>query len=105
MLFRSRADALPTGQQLREPALLFAKIEDATVEAQVQKLLHTKKENQLTNTPVMPVKADVSFDEFGQMDLRIGTIIAAEKVAKTKKLLNLTVDLGLERAMNVVNVK
>ena len=92
-----RADALPTGQQLREPALLFAKIEDATVEAQVQKLLDTKKENQLANTPVMPAKADVSFDEFGQMDLRIGTIVAAEKVAKTKKLLKLTVDLGLEQ--------
>ena len=92
-----RADALSTGQQLREPALLFAKIEDATVEAQVQKLLDTKKENQLANTPVMPAKADVSFDEFGQMDLRIGTIVAAEKVAKTKKLLKLTVDLGLEQ--------
>ena len=92
-----RADALPTGQQLREPALLFAKIEDATVEAQVQKLLDTKKENQLANTPVMPAKADISFDDFGQMDLRIGTIVAAEKVAKTKKLLKLTVDLGLEQ--------
>ena len=92
-----RADALPAGQQLREPALLFAKIEDATVEAQVQKLLDTKKENQLANTPVMPAKADVSFDEFGQMDLRIGTIVAVEKVAKTKKLLKLTVDLGLEQ--------
>ena len=92
-----RADALPAGHQLREPALLFAKIEDATVEAQVQKLLDTKKENQLANTPVMPAKTDVSFDDFGQMDLRIGTIVAAEKVAKTKKLLKLTVDLGLEQ--------
>ena len=92
-----RADALPAGHQLREPTLLFAKIEDATVEAQVQKLLDTKKENQLANTPVMPAKTDVSFDDFGQMDLRIGTIVAAEKVAKTKKLLKLTVDLGLEQ--------
>ena len=91
-----RADALPAGHELREAALLFAKIEDATVEAQVQKLLDTKKENQLANTPVAPAKADISFDEFGQMDLRIGTIITAEKVAKTKKLLKLTVDLGLE---------
>jgi methionyl-tRNA synthetase len=92
-----RADALPAGHQLREAALLFAKIEDATVEAQVQKLLDTKKENQLASTPVTPAKADVSFDEFGQMDLRIGTILAAEKVAKTKKLLKLTIDLGLEQ--------
>ncbi|OGX83859.1 methionine--tRNA ligase [Hymenobacter glacialis] len=92
-----RADALPAGHQLREASLLFGKIEDATVEAQVQKLLDTKKENQLANTPVAPAKTDVSFDEFGQMDLRVGTIVAAEKVAKTKKLLKLTIDLGLEQ--------
>ena len=91
-----RADTLAVGHQLREPALLFAKIEDAVVETQVQKLLDTKKENQLANTPVTPAKADISFDDFGQMDLRVGTITAAEKVAKTKKLLKLTVDLGLE---------
>ncbi len=92
-----RSDALVAGHQLRESVLLFAKIEDATVEAQVQKLFDTKRENQLANTPVAPAKGDVSFDEFGQMDLRIGTIVAAEKVAKTKKLLKLTVDLGLEQ--------
>ncbi|GAB3580731.1 methionine--tRNA ligase [Hymenobacter daeguensis] len=91
-----RSDALLAGHQLREPALLFGKIEDAVVETQVQKLLDTRKENQLASTPVMPAKDDVSFDDFGQMDLRIGTITAAEKVAKTKKLLKLTVDLGLE---------
>ena len=91
-----QSDTLAAGYQLREAALLFGKIEDAVVETQVQKLLDTKKENQLANTPVAPAKADISFDDFGQMDLRIGTIIAAEKVAKTKKLLKLTVDLGLE---------
>lgn len=90
------SDTLAAGHQLREAALLFGKIEDAVVETQVQKLLDTKKENQLANTPVAPAKADISFDDFGQMDLRIGTITAAEKVAKTKKLLKLTVDLGLE---------
>jgi len=92
-----RPDLLAPGHQLRAPTLLFAKVEDAAVEAQVQKLFATKMENQLANTPVAPAKADVSFDEFGQMDLRIGTITAAEKVAKTKKLLKLTVDLGLEQ--------
>ena len=91
-----RSDVLPAGHRLREATLLFGKIEDAVVETQVQKLLNTKKENQLANTPVAPAKADISFDDFGQMDLRIGTITAAEKVAKTKKLLKLTVDLGLE---------
>ena len=92
-----RPNALAAGHQLREAELLFGKIEDAVVETQVQKLLNTKKENQLANTPVAPAKADISFDDFGQMDLRIGTIVAAEKVAKTKKLLKLTVDLGLEQ--------
>ena len=92
-----RPDALGAGHQLREAELLFAKIEDAVVETQVQKLLDTKKENQLASTPVTPAKTDVSFDDFGQMDLRVGTIVAAEKVAKTKKLLKLTVDLGLEQ--------
>ena len=92
-----RADALPAGHELREAALLFAKIEDVTVEAQVQKLLNTKTENLLANTPVAPAKEDVSFEDFGQMDLRIGTILTAEKIAKTKKLLKLTVDLGLEQ--------
>jgi len=92
-----RSDALTAGQPLREPALLFAKIEDAVVEAQVQKLLDTKRENQLASAPVTSAKADISFDDFGRMDLRIGTIVAAEKVPKTKKLLKLTVDVGLEQ--------
>jgi methionyl-tRNA synthetase len=93
----ARPDALTAGQLLREPALLFAKIEDATVEAQVQKLLDTKKANQLASTPVTAAKEDVSFDDFAKMDLRVGTIVAAEKVAKTKKLLKLTVDIGLDQ--------
>ncbi|MBC6988229.1 methionine--tRNA ligase [Hymenobacter sp. BT491] len=89
-------DALPAGHQVGEAFLLFDKIEDATVEAQVQKLLDTKKANQLASAPVTPAKENVSFDDFSRMDLRIGTIIAAEKVAKTKKLLKLTIDTGLD---------
>lgn len=92
-----RPDALPAGHQLREPALLFAKIEDATVEAQVQKLLDTKQANLLANAPVAAAKPAISLDEFQKMDLRVGTVLAAEKVAKTKKLLKLTVDIGLEQ--------
>ncbi|RTQ50705.1 methionine--tRNA ligase [Hymenobacter gummosus] len=92
-----RADALPAGQQLGEAFLLFDKIEDKTVEAQVQKLLDTKLANQLANAPVLPAKENVSFEDFGRMDLRIGTILTVEKVAKTKKLLKLTVDTGLDK--------
>jgi methionyl-tRNA synthetase len=90
-------NALTAGLQLQEPALLFGKIEDATVEAQVQKLLDTKKANQLANAPVVAAKENISFEQFQQIDLRVGTIIAAEKVAKTKKLLKLTVDTGLDQ--------
>ncbi|MGI4883404.1 MAG: methionine--tRNA ligase [Janthinobacterium lividum] len=99
-----RPDALVAGHQLREAALLFAKIEDATVEAQVQKLLDTKQANLLANAPVAEAKPDVSFDDFQKMDLRVGTVVAAEKVAKTKKLLKLTIDLGLEQRTIVSGV-
>ena len=93
----ARTEQLLAGHQLQEPALLFAKIEDAVVNAQVQKLLDTKQANALANTPVTAAKENVSFEEFGKMDLRVGTIIAAEKVAKTKKLLKLTIDTGLDQ--------
>ena len=93
----AQLNALASGQHLQAPALLFAKIEDATVETQVQKLLATKLANQLENTPVAAAKENISFDEFAKLDLRIGTIVAAEKVAKTKKLLKLTVDTGLDQ--------
>ncbi|MGI4832912.1 MAG: methionine--tRNA ligase [Janthinobacterium lividum] len=93
----SRAEQLPAGHQLREPALLFAKIDDAVVNTQVQKLLDTKKANALTAAPTSAAKENVSFEEFGKMDLRVGTIVAAEKVAKTKKLLKLTIDTGLDQ--------
>lgn len=93
-----RPDALPAGHVLApNPHLLFDKIEDKTVDAQVQKLLDTKLANQLANAPVMPAKENVSFEDFSQMDLRIGTILSVEKVAKTKKLLKLTVDTGLDK--------
>ncbi|GAB3636500.1 methionine--tRNA ligase [Hymenobacter arcticus] len=93
----ARAEQLPTGHQLQEPALLFAKIDDAVVQAQVQKLLDTKQANTLASTPVTESKENVSFDDFGKMDLRVGTIVAAEKVPKTKKLLKLTIDTGLDQ--------
>lgn len=98
-----RPDSLAAGHQIKEAALLFDKIEDATVEAQVQKLLDTKKANELANAVAAPAKDDISFEEFQRMDLRIGTIVAAEKVAKTKKLLKLTVDLGLAEPRTIVS--
>ncbi|WP_375437361.1 methionine--tRNA ligase [uncultured Hymenobacter sp.] len=98
-----RPDTLAAGHQIKEAALLFDKIEDATVEAQVQKLLDTKKANELANAVAAPAKEDMSFEEFQRMDLRVGTIVAAEKVAKTKKLLKLSVDLGLAEPRTIVS--
>ncbi len=90
------ADAIPTGHQINKPELLFEKIEDATIQAQVDKLEATKVANELENRVVTPVKENINFDDFTKMDIRIGTITEAEKVAKTKKLLKITVDTGID---------
>lgn len=90
-------DIIKEGHVLNQPALLFEKIEDEAVQAQVQKLLDTKKANEANNITANPSKALIEFDDFGKMDIRVGTIIAAEKVAKTKKLLKLTVDTGIDK--------
>jgi len=91
------ATLLDAGHQLNQPELLFERIEDAAIEAQVQKLLDTKKANEAENVTSSPAKPVIEFDDFGKIDLRVGTIIAAEKVAKTKKLLKLTIDTGIDK--------
>lgn len=89
-------DLLKTGSQLKKPELLFERIEDKTIEEQVQKLLDTKKENEM-NVAAKPAKETIEFDDFMKMDIRTGTILEAEKVAKTKKLLKLKVDTGIDQ--------
>jgi len=89
-------DLLKAGDTLNPAELLFEKIEDATIEAQVKKLEDTKLANLLANAEVKPLKENVSFDDFAKMDIRVATIIAAEKVAKTKKLLKLTLKTGID---------
>ncbi|MGB0186460.1 MAG: methionine--tRNA ligase [Flavobacteriaceae bacterium] len=86
---------LPAGHTIGQPALLFTKIEDAQIEAQRQKLEASKKANtpQSTETPQKP---NIPFEDFSKMDLRVGTIVSAEKMPKTKKLLVLKVDVGTE---------
>ena len=91
-----RTDLLKAGNQLNKPELLFERIEDKTIEAQVQKLLDTKKENEM-NVAANPAKDTIEFDDFVKMDIRTGTILEAEKVAKTKKLLKLKVDTGIDQ--------
>jgi methionyl-tRNA synthetase len=89
-------DLLVPGHQIGKAELLFAKIEDAEIEAQLQKLADTKKANEAEAFKAAPAKENINFDDFSKMDIRIGTIVAAEKVAKTKKLLKLTIDTGID---------
>jgi len=90
------SDLLVSGHQLNKPELPFERIEDKTIEQQVQKLLDTKKENE-ESAPAIPAKPAIEFDDFAKMDIRTGTILEAEKVAKTKKLLKLMVDTGIDQ--------
>ena len=83
---------LKEGSNIEKAELLFRKIENLEIEAQLKKLETSKVENQMVN----PQKENVSFEAFCDMDIRVGTIIAAEKVKKTKKLLKLTVDTGID---------
>jgi methionyl-tRNA synthetase len=91
-----RHDLLKAGDQLNPAEYLFEKIEDETIAKQVKKLEDTKKANEAENADVIPAKEDVTFDDFQKMDVRVVTVLAAEKVAKTKKLLKLKVNTGVD---------
>jgi methionyl-tRNA synthetase len=94
---------VPAGTQLGESALLFSKIEDEQVEAQRQKLQASAAANEAAKAPSttekthMPQKDDISFDQFMSMDLRVGTILEAERVPKADRLLKFLVDTGLDQ--------
>ena len=90
---------LEAGHRIGEPVLLFEKIEDDVIQAQLDKLAATKEANLAAESSqnIDPQKDSISFDDFQRMDIRVSTILAAEKVAKTKKLLKLTVDTGIDR--------
>ena len=87
---------IPAGHELGEAGLLFEKIEDATIQAQIDKLLATKKANEMASVKAAPAKENIQYEDFMKIDIRVGKIIAAEKVAKTKKLMKLTVDTGID---------
>lgn len=94
----TRTDLLLAGHQINTAALLFDKVEDETITAQVQKLEDSKKMNEEANvSSIEPSKAETSFDDFSKMDIRIGTIIEAERVPKTDKLLKLLIDTGIDK--------
>ena len=87
-------DLLKPGHQLGTPALLFEKIEDETIEAQLKKLEDTKKANEAANYVAAPIKENVDFDTFEKLDIRVGHIKDCQKVKKSKKLLQFTIDDG-----------
>ena len=87
---------LPATHQINKAELLFSKIEDKEIEAQVEKLAATKIANEQENKVTAPQKETIEFEDFTKLDIRVGTILEAEKVAKTKKLLKLKVDVGAD---------
>ncbi len=92
-----KTDLLKPGHEINKPELLFAKIEDETIQQQLDKLEATKSANEAASKVAAPAKKNISFDDFTKMDIRIGTILEAEKVAKTKKLLKLLIDTGIDK--------
>lgn len=92
----SKEVLLPAGHTINQAELLFRKIEDQEIEAQLAKLEATKKANEQMNKVAAPQKDTITFDDFSKLDMRVGTIIEAEKMAKTKKLLVLKVDTGID---------
>ena len=87
---------LPTRHTIGKATLLFSKIEDKTIQEQLDKLEANKKANEAANKQGTPQKDTISFEDFSKLDLRVGTILEAEKMPKTKKLLKLKVDTGLD---------
>ena len=87
---------LVPGHQIQTAELLFSKVEDETIQAQLDKLTATKKANETMNKVITPQKETISFDDFSKLDIRIGTIVAAEKMPKAKKLLVLKVETGID---------
>ena len=92
---------LPAGKQLAKPELLFDKIDDEAIEAQLRKLEETKKANKAASYKAEPIKKDIPFEDFEKLDIRVGHIIKCEKVKKSKKLLQFTIDdgSGVERTI------
>lgn len=92
-----KSHILPVGQKVNQPELLFEKIEDEAIEKQLAKLAATKEQNKNTKSMTTPQKDTITYEDFSKMDIRIGTILSAEIVPKTQKLLKLEVDTGIDR--------
>ena len=89
-------DILPVGHQLAAPALLFEKIEDAVIDAQMQRLEDIKKANEAAAYKANPIKPTIAFEDFEKLDIRVGTVLECERVPKMKKLLKFKIADGLQ---------
>ena len=89
-----QTDILQPGHQLAEPALLFEKIDDDAIQAQLDRLERIRKENEAAQYKAKPVKPNVSFEDFEKLDIRVGRVLTCEKVKKSKKLLQFSIDDG-----------
>ena len=96
-------DIRPAGKQLAEPALLFEKIEDEVINAQLQKLEDTKKENSAASFVPEPIKENVDFETFEKLDIRVGRVTSCEKVKKSKKLLKFHIDDGTPEGRTILS--
>ena len=92
----SSSDLLPAGHQIGDAEILFAQIEDVEIQKQIDKLEATKKANVMENQVIEPQKPTTTFEDFSKLDIRVGTIVEAEKIPKANKLLVLKVDTGLD---------
>ena len=97
-------DLLKAGHLINTPELLFEKIEDEVIEKQVNILLETKRANEAANATVAPSRENCTFEDFNKMDIRSGTILEAERVPKTKKLLKLKIDTGIDKRIVVSGI-
>ena len=92
----TKKELLPVGHTINKAELLFSKIEDSQIQAQLDKLAESKKANEIMNATLDPQKDTIQFEDFTKLDMRVGTILEAEKMPKTKKLLVLKVDTGID---------
>ena len=98
-----QTDILQPGHQLAEPELLFEKIDDDAIQAQLDRLERIRKENEAAQYKAEPVKPNVSFEDFEKLDIRVGRVLTCEKVKKSKKLLQFSIDDGSGQARAILS--
>ncbi|MBR3726817.1 MAG: methionine--tRNA ligase [Prevotella sp.] len=98
-----QTDILKPGHQLAEPELLFEKIEDDAIQAQLDRLERIRKENEMAQQQAEPVKPSVSFEDFEKLDIRVGRVLSCEQVKKSKKLLQFSIDDGTDTPRTILS--